>query len=468
VSRTIYEVETASQWAAGGSGWTTQASINASGGSYRYTSVVNDTYTFSVPAGTTCVLLNGVRLSQNGSASVSVDGGVQPDLWNLNDYTTATAFGGSFTVQGITVPVAWHRSLYRPIYLDPTVSHTIVVKSLGGMMGLDCAECYIAESIVPGRVTTLGHSISNGTALGSPTTQRASALLAATLGGLDDNHGYGSSNLTYDNSNTGTYPAPIGWKQAQGDAGDFVGGYITSVTVTDGGAYSTGPTIAVVSPITTGAGASLSPVLTGTSPNISVASVTINNRGTTPYAGGFSAVAFNGSGSRGAAATVVYSAYNDLSNGSNWWGRAPEVALFWHGHNDAQLLPTTDPGGGLGYGQQIFRQRMREALWRMNANSPNTIILVVGMTWYNVIAPAAMASQRTYLGMEAVCAEPTIRNTKYLNMADIIANNGGVNCTADGPSPGLHLNVYGHNFVYLAALDAYYRAKSQPAERMGW
>lgn len=442
--------------------WTTVTDVNASGGSYASSSTVGDTATLTIPAstGVTGVLLLCSRIARTGIASVTVDGAALTQ-WVQDDFTTAVATAGqTWTVATKAQPIAWQRTAYSPIDLSatPNAAHTIVVAVVAGPVTVDAAECYTSGAPTIGRVTTLGHSIAVG--YGVTTAQRFSALTAAALGGTDDNHAYASSALVYDTNATGLTPPAVGWLQAEGATGQVGAGGVTSVTVNTSGAYSVAPT-GVTFTGGAGSGTTATVQTSGVSPNIIVTGVTVTAAGS-----GYTSqptVAFTGGTGTAATATANLDVY---TNGVHWWARTPEYAAMMHGLNDANTYGTLDPGGGAGYIIELYKQRAREVIWRMNLNSPNTLIIMLGVAYVTDAVAANQTLRRSFgTALSGVCGEPSMKNVLFMETWNAIANNGRDQALQ---SDGIHPNAtIGHPLLARDLILALGRGRARPGNRGG-
>lgn len=455
MARTTVE-QTDASFVYSGAGWSTVSDAAASSGSYAKTSTAGNTVTITVPSGNSGALLLCSRIGRSNVATVTVDGAAMAN-WSQDAFTTAAASAGQTWTpyNAIVQPIAWQRSAYRPItFANTAIAHTIVIGVVSGTITIDAVELYAAASIVVGRVTTQGHSIGQGN--GVTTAQRYSGLVAAAIVGTDDNHCYGSSSLIYDTGNTTFTPPSVGWLEQEGNTG-AVGGSVKQVNIGTAGAYSVAPTGATLSG-GGGAGATLgTPTTTGSSPSIQVTGVPVTAKGS-----GFTSaptVAFTGGTGTAAAATAVLDQVQDsYAAGAHWWGRTPEIAILNHGVNEIATFSATDPGGGAGYVIELFKQRLREGLWRMWLNSPDTITVVCGM---NYDSPDAAIFHTYDAAIQAVLAETTTRRAIYLDCWNVIGNNGGVTLTQDN----LHPTAAGHALIARDILAAYWRARSRPASR---
>jgi hypothetical protein len=468
VSRAIVEssfttIGGAPYWTAGGT-WATVSDANASGGSYLSSSSVGATQTLTIPisSGITGILLLCSRVARTGVATVTVDGVVQADTWVQDNFTTAAATTGQTYANGLTQPIAWQRTAYRPIYFaNPALAHTVVITVVTGPVTVDAVETYIAvATATAGRITTMGHSIPAGS--GVTTAQRFPALLAAMLGGTDDNHCFGGSGLLYDTG--ATLVDAIGWQQAEGGVGSVNGNMTGCLVTSPGTGYLAIPTVTYSAPqdprgvTTTG-----SCTLSGTT----IQFMTITNAGRGYTSGPTVTFTPTSGGSGAAAGPGTFTNLDVYSLGAHWWGRTPEYAILSHGLNDANVFAAGDPGGGLGYVRQLFTQRAREQFWRMNLNSPATFILALGITYTSgASTPTGLALHIQWSNLIAAAAnDPTVTNALYVDMLPVLLNAGG---TATAISQdGTHPTVLGHQILATALMPALQRVRARPSSRGG-
>lgn len=466
MSRTLTEetfttVGAVPYWSYTGS-WANVSDANASGGAYKSSSTPGDTATFTIPVttGITGLLLTCSRIARTGIAAITVDG-VAFANWAQDNFTTAAATAGqTYTVATKTQPIAWQRTAYRPIDLSaaPNAVHTVVVAVVAGPVTIDAAETYVSAAIVVGRITTLGTSVPAGFGLGSPTTQRFSALAAAAIGGTDDNHAYGSSAHIYNTNVTSLDPPPVGWLQAEGNTGSVGGANVAAATQNTTGAYTVAPTGVTFTGGAPSVAATGTPVTSGVSPNIHVDSITITNIGA-GY-GSAPTIAFTGGTGTAATFTAVLSTASAYTGGAHSWGRTPEFFVFNHGLNDISAFSGTDPGGGLGYVSELFKQRVREAIWRVNLNSPDTQIVVMGLSYTN---NAALYPTYNALLLTAA-SESTMRNVAYIDSLPAMTNNGGLTLIQGDLT---HPNIAGHQLLGRDLLIAMLRGRARPGTRGG-
>jgi lysophospholipase L1-like esterase len=416
MARTIYEQEAAAgtvTFAYTGS-FTAAATSDAkaSGGSYRKATATGTcTISIASSSGITGILVLCHRMGRgttagSSSATVTVDGVLQADNWDQTIFTTQAA--ATFVSSGVTYDTIWNRSAYRPIYFsNPAAAHTIVITWTVGTVTVDAVEAYIADSAVVGRVTAFGHSIVAGSAAGLLPTQRYTRLVATAIGGTEDNHGVGGETLI---NKTATIPS-IGWQRAE-DLG--AGATIGAVTLSGG-------TIASVATGSAGSG------YNDMGPWVQVAdSAGINGIVQAVTSGGAVAswrVQNPGSGYVSPTLTLM----------GQWHMRTPDVAIWQHGINDASQWFAVDPNLTgtlfLPWSSELYKQRTREAFWRMNLNSPNTRIVALGST--NVYSSPATTEQNgpaLYQPwgnlLATVCSETTVSRARFIDPYNLFIQGG--------------------------------------------
>jgi hypothetical protein len=157
--------------------WATNTDASTYTGSYRVSTTNGDTITLTVPSTAIGVLLKGIAY-HNAASAITVQSKVAGVItatttWNLWNRTAVT-----------DSRYWWYRTLCQPILFTPGASNTIVITVPAGGRGVvfDGYEWFVSESPTANRLTAWGHSWVDGFALGSPTTQRFSALIATALG----------------------------------------------------------------------------------------------------------------------------------------------------------------------------------------------------------------------------------------------------------------------------------------------
>jgi lysophospholipase L1-like esterase len=439
----------ASGFTLAGSGWAPTSNALASGGAYHSTSHAGDTCTITVAAGIIGVLLLCVRLAEGNAATVTVDGVAQAN-WSQRSFTTNAS--ATWSNAGATPPVPWWQSAYQPIFFANTgIAHTIVLGIASGTITIDAMETYTAESVVAGRVTAFGNSIVAGATLGSPSVQRFGALVAAALGSgySEDNHGISGEILAFQSStNVG-----FGWQRAamgsQGGTGASAtatvsGGALTGFTGLVGGSgwSPSQPPYVAIGPGSTGVfSAAAHAVVTGTA----VTSLPVDAGGT------------------------LYTVAPTVTIGNTWWPQTPELALLMPTLNDLNFYGTADPGGGLGYVLESVKQRLREMIWRMQLNSPGTLVVYGSLTYQPAAAGANEALKLVWnAALSGVLAEPgmSLGGTPPVGIDCYwpLANGGGAGVI--NGTDFTHPTAAGHKLLAAEILTAIGRARSRPGVRM--
>jgi lysophospholipase L1-like esterase len=164
--------------------------------------------------------------------------------------------------------------------------------------------------------------------------------------------------------------------------------------------------------------------------------------------------------------TAQYVHHNGVGT---WWDQTPEIALLMHGRNDVFFFSATDPGGGLGYDLEAYKQRIREDVWRMNLNSPNTLVVLCGIAFEDLAAQgrtAVLATEQAYdAALASLVAEGTFANTLYVPTWPVIANGGG-GALLD-PTDHTHPLATGHQMIAREIVAAVRAARLVPATRFG-
>lgn len=469
-----------------GTGWTggnvanqTLADANASGGTHASTSHAGDTVTISIASGYSgaLVLLTG-RAASGATGTGTLDG------------TAIPAYPVSNGAASAVTPYNWYQTAIAPIALASGTTHSLVLTNANTLV-VDAIELYDTNTaVVPGTIVFAGHSQLYGfqehnPALSTPVTPTIPAALYALLGGfgtsyvqavpgedLTNGGTSGTNTPYYSNSyapDTGfqRYANPSGSLSAWG--GSFsvdsrigtngVGawhnirpefavimhgfndlGYTTLYDAPPVGNAANGAsalqhvqTLATVTALSGGTfkitqGANSTPLLSAFADGPTITSQLANAtpsaiRFTSSGAGGTSNLAFTNGfytltaidyAAQGSSLTLTTNTTTPGVNGLNM--SAPSVT----GRN-------TIPAGA-GWALLRFKQRLREMIWRMNLNSPGTIILVCGIfgTPGLYLPGAAHDTALLYdLAIRDVCAEATSRNAFFVPMWNIPVAMGG-------------------------------------------
>lgn len=134
--------------------------------------------------------------------------------------------------------------------------------------------------------------------------------------------------------------------------------------------------------------------------------------------------------------------------GTNWDQRTPEIACCMIGINDISTLLASDPTPG--YYLALFKQRLRELVWRMNYSVPGCLVLLVSMTPNTNIGGAVTQANIVAFdrAIQQVALEPTMTNCCYVNCWDALNNNGYTRTSV--LSDGTHPTIYGHELMARA------------------
>jgi hypothetical protein len=465
-----------------GVGWVTTSDASASGGSYRATTTNGDSVTITVAtsSGYTGFLIGYTSTNAAYAPSVTVDGAAGGSIAQFNNSVSANV--GAYLYQRTSQPFAFVGN----------ATHTILLTAAGGGMTVDFIEYYTAETPVVGRCTSFGHSIMAGFGLGSPATQRFSKLVANAFGMSDDNFGVSSEDLTNGNNRcngvlTDTYNQQtlIATSASSGAFNLVYTPYPTGTTITTATAIQWNDTAAnVATKLNAVLGAGAVNCTIGPLPN---GAVVIQFAGaSTTYRGPQNALGVSGSMLVGGTATVngAYVAGTAQWNsvvptpgwsrawtgasavGDNWFARRPELALLMHGLNDVGYATLLDPTFGANYGLERFKARLRELLWRMQLNCPNTKIVVCGICYTNV-SPSYNAQRQAWsAAIAAVCGEATMKNVSYIELWLPVVNNGQDALMLTGGSIG-HPTDMGHEVIARELTAAVRAGRGAAAVRLG-
>jgi lysophospholipase L1-like esterase len=146
--------------------------------------------------------------------------------------------------------------------------------------------------------------------------------------------------------------------------------------------------------------------------------------------------------------------------GTNWDQRTPEIALCMIGINDISTLLASDPTAG--YYLALFKQRLRELVWRMNYSVPGALVALVGMTPNTNIGGAVTVANIVAWdrAIQQVALEPTMTNCMYVNVWDALNNNGYTQTSV--LSDGTHPTIYGHELMARALFKQLSARRSLP------
>jgi hypothetical protein len=475
MSRTRVDETDASITLAGGGTWNGIADNPSYNATLHYNVGAGATFRAVPPAATTCAFLIGCTRNDGPTAvTITVDG-VQVATWNLNTGCLSADYR-----------YYWYRSISPPIFLDGLSSHTILATSAGGTFTADGAEYFVAEAATAGRLTSWGHSWPHGYTLGTPATQRFGALIAAALGMTEDNQGVDNADLTNGTINAAGAVSDVQTVAAVGaTSGTF------QLSVTANGSTQTTPAqnwnvsaatllaaiqglsnvgaaqvaIASGTAVNTGSGVALTwqgnlagiyvPTMAITATSVAGATLTVAQT----TAGQPTNPQYASQGNQMPAWMLA-----ELSNTLGLtWTQKPALFVAMHGTNDLGNWLNYDngngglgiPAAGAGYSRRRLTQRMREAFWRVRANTPTAELWA--MTQPPPLSADTVANRPIYAdinaGILAAAYDATV-GASVVECANLLGvqNGGALLYTTDHP------NATGHRILANGFIDVYRRA----------
>lgn len=468
-----------------GGGWTTASADSAtSGGTYALNSTAGQSVAINVPTGKSGILIGTLMTAQGtGVVGVSVDGGA------ATNYSLGT--GATTNSQNYH----WYQSCLPPISFSNTaVTHTVTLTNVSGTIYLDFVEFYdTSTAIVAGTLVGFGHSILYGfqgttvplnNPVASTFVREVSRNLGFTLGNTF-NQGIPGEDLANGKANASTnpqfysndYSPEPAWRRAATgtSAGPFSwavsSNLVGQVAVTAGGSgYTSDPAVGF-----SGGGGTLAAAVANRTGN-AVTGITMTNHGIN-YT---SAPTVSITGGAGTGATGTATLAFTVAATNTWWVRQPEVALVMHAYNDMPHVQIYDPGtggaagspAGTGWTLRRFKQRLKELCWRMNLNSPNTLIVLCGPSFQNTFS-IANGNVQTLTdfseGIALVAGDATVKNAIYCDLYGALKSVAGI---TPGTTPNYALQDAAHptaaGEIALAApiISAIRRARASQTMRV--